>query len=327
LAKKYGRPLAIFFFPEPPYEEEIEKSFRTVPENQINDLSPSMRKILRKAQVMQINLKELNNEINPSKKQIISDLKINENTSPVKFAEQVRSYFNISLEEQKKWKTTEDALKNWRDIFEDNGLFVFKDAFRQENKEISGFCLYDEQFPIIYINNSIPKTRQIFTLFHELFHLLLKINDICLENNSYLNQQIEIKCNKFAGEFLVPTKDLIGNLDDKTITEEKISSFSNLYKVSREVILRKFLDLKKINEQSYKKLVEKWKKDSENKTKGSGGDYYNTKIIYLGMNYLDLVFQRYNQNIITVEQAADYLNTKVKSFSSLEEKFLRRFFT
>ncbi len=66
------------------------------------------------------------------------------------------------------------ALKQWRQAVEDCGVFVFKAAFKQ--KDISGFCLMDESLPVIYLNNSTTKTRQIFSLLHELAHLLLSIN-------------------------------------------------------------------------------------------------------------------------------------------------------
>ncbi|MCP4567564.1 MAG: ImmA/IrrE family metallo-endopeptidase [FCB group bacterium] len=70
----------------------------------------------------------------------------------------------------------------------------------------SGFCLYDETFPVIYINNSQPATRQIFTLFHELAHLLLRTGGIDTPNDEYIQhlqgeaKQIEISCNQFAAE-------------------------------------------------------------------------------------------------------------------------------
>jgi Zn-dependent peptidase ImmA (M78 family) len=42
-------------------------------------------------------------------------------------------------------------------------VFVFKDAFRAE--DYCGFSLFDPVFPLIYVNNSMPKSWQIFTLF------------------------------------------------------------------------------------------------------------------------------------------------------------------
>ena len=47
-----------------------------------------------------------------------------------------------------------------QEVFQAEGLF--------------GFCLQDDEFPIIYLNNSAAKSRQIFSLFHELAHLLLR---------------------------------------------------------------------------------------------------------------------------------------------------------
>ena len=84
--------------------------------------------------------------------------------------ESVRKFLNIGLEEQKKWEDCDTALKKWRNALAKHDIFVFKEAFRDSG--VSGFCLYDKLFPVIFINNSIPKTRQIFTLFHELANLL-----------------------------------------------------------------------------------------------------------------------------------------------------------
>ena len=82
----------------------------------------------------------------------------------------------MSLANQYAWPDDETALKTWRKVLTDAGVFVFKDAFRVEG--YSGFSLYDDEFPIIYVNNSATKTRQIFTLFHELAHLLFHTSGI-----------------------------------------------------------------------------------------------------------------------------------------------------
>ncbi len=74
------------------------------------------------------------------------------------------------------WRNIDEALKEWRQAIYRVGIFVFKDAFREER--FSGFSLYDDVFPIIYVNNSAAKPRQIFTLFHELGHLLFHTSGI-----------------------------------------------------------------------------------------------------------------------------------------------------
>ena len=95
----------------------------------------------------------------------------------------------------------------WRSAFYNCGIYVFKDAFKEE--KFSGFCLYDNQFPVIYINNSMSFSRQIFTLFHELCHIILKTSGIDKTDDDYLNRlsidnkEIETFCNSFDGEFLV----------------------------------------------------------------------------------------------------------------------------
>ena len=50
------------------------------------------------------------------------------------------------------WSSPREALENWRDHVEEKGVFVFKDAFQDDF--IDGFCLFHEQFPVIYLNNS-----------------------------------------------------------------------------------------------------------------------------------------------------------------------------
>jgi len=77
-------------------------------------------------------------------------------------------------------------LKYWRQAVEEAGVFVFKNSFKQ--KDISGFCLRDEDLPIIYLNNSTSKTRQIFSLLHELAHLLLNMNGLSKFDSDYIDR-------------------------------------------------------------------------------------------------------------------------------------------
>ncbi|MFC1781433.1 ImmA/IrrE family metallo-endopeptidase [Planctomycetota bacterium] len=322
----YKRPLALFFFPEPPEEETPKESFRTLPQEEINLLEPRLLYLVRQAKVMQENLRELFDGVNPAKKQVCSDITIHSSDIISHIAKEVREYLGVGLNQQYALATNDKALKYWRDVLETHGLFVFKDAFKDE--ECSGFCLYDNVFPVIYINNSQAEIRQIFTLFHELAHLLFKTGGIDLRHDDYVqkmkgdNKRIEVFCNKFAGEFLVPTKDIQPKIRNQTINDNLLTQLAKKYSVSREVILRKCLDLNHITKAFYKAKVKEW--GLQGGGSGSGGNYYYNKGAYLGSYYIETAFGKYYQGAISKTQLADYLGMKETSLSTLESHMLHR---
>lgn len=335
LAEIYKRPLALFFFPEPPLEAEEKQEFRTLPDFEIENLAADTIYALRQAKAMQLSLQEINNGINPSTKKIFQDISVSSSDDLRKLAEQIRNYLNVTLEEQLTWNDQETALKKWRSAVEEAGIFIFKRSFKQ--REISGFCLIDIEFPIIYLNNSTEKSRQIFTIFHELAHILLQTNGITKSDDRYINslqgenKYIEIFCNKFAAEFLLPNhvfseiiRETIVNVNDN---DKIISKISSDYKVSREVVLRKLLDNNLISQKEYTLKVREWYSEqvgkSQDKNKKSGGDYYANQATYLGENYLKLVFNKYYQGQYDIERVADYLNIKkVATVEKLEQYLL-----
>lgn len=325
----YKRPLALFFFPEPPEEEAPKQSFRTLPQEEIDLMEPNLLYIIRRAKAMQENLRELFNGESPATKKLCGDIKIGVSDSVSTVAIAVRKYLNVGLSKQYALKTNEDALKYWRTLLEEHGIFIFKDAFKDE--ECSGFCLYDKVFPIIYLNNSQPKIRQIFTLFHELAHLLFRTGGVDFRHNDFVqklhgeNKRIEVFCNKFAGEFLVPTADIKTQLQKKKIDDNLLSQLAKKFSVSREVILRKCLDLGYVSQAFYETKVEGWEKerlgrgDSE-----SHGNYYLTHGAYLSSRYVETAFSKYYQGIISKSQLADYFGMKESNVSKFEGYVLNR---
>lgn len=164
----YKRPLAIFFFPEPPNEPSPQQAFRTLPEAEADSLWPDTRYAIREGQSMQLSLNELNYDRNPNERLIFRDVQARLTDNPIALARQVREYLGFTLHMQTTSANEKEALEHWRDAVQDAGVFVFKRSFKQ--KEVSGFCLLDREFPLIYINNSTPASRQTFTLLHELAH-------------------------------------------------------------------------------------------------------------------------------------------------------------
>lgn len=330
LATRYKRPLAVFFFPEPPEEEKIEKSLRALYRDDVNLLTPTVRYLFRKATAFKIYLKEIFSEDLHVQLEKVKWLnkKVDKNIHILAY--DVRKHFNISLETQIKWKDSGEALEKWRDILADNGVYVFKDAFKDEN--ISGFCIYDDHFPIIYLNNSTTKNRQIFTLFHELAHLILHQSQLDTFDDNMKNVRkddawyVEHQCNLFSSNFLVPDDGFI-DLNMKSINDEKIEHFSKMYKVSRDVILKKLLSLNLISDKEYELKITSFRNDfdknKENK-KSAGGDFYKTRVAYLGTSYLSLILNSYYQGKIDLQKASRYLDIKPKTFTGLEDAFLNK---
>ena len=324
LADKFKIPIAVFFFPAPPDVPPIRESFRTLPEPQFEEIPREVRLLLRKAKALQLNLAELNDGRNPAQRLITRDLSFATRVSINDMGRQVREYLGVTLEEQCAWSTNVEALENWRQVLSDVGIFVFKDAFKID--DYSGFCLYDEAFPIIYVNNSSTKTRQIFTLFHELAHLMFHTSGIDTRADEYIPalvddaQRIEILCNRFAARFLVPEEAFEVASKGKPISEDTAAELAKLFNVSRTLIFRIYLDRGLIDDATYTQAALTW--DGQ-RGEGTGGNWYNTKIAYLGRNYINLAFRHYYQNRIDETQLAEYLDTKPRNLNALEEHFAR----
>lgn len=324
IADKLQLPVAAFFLPEPPDWPPIEQSFRTLGSEQFAEIPPRIRLLLHKARGFQIGLDELNDGRNPAQRQIVRDMPLHPTTDPVIVAARIRDYLGVSLEEQLGWKSESDALKAWRKSLHTVGVAVFKDAFGDD--DFCGFCLYDAEFPLIYVNSSNSYTRQIFTLFHELAHLLFQTSGVDKDTGfrSQLTddwQRMETLCNQLAAEILVPHESLMRKTDNERAYKIQAEELSRRYRVSREVILRRILNAGLIKPNEYKATVQQW--SSEPRIKRSGGPtFYVKKLAYLGEEYVSLAFERYYEERINDEELAEFLDIKPKHINMMEQTFL-----
>ena len=326
----YMRPVAIFFFPAIPQESSPRVEFRTLPEEVVDTMPPEIIKVYKRAKVYQLNLKELENQKKVKSPRLLDNFNLTKDSDVFDITQLIRSFLNIDLKTQISWKNKDEAIDEWRNILISFGIYIFKDAFR--NNQFSGFSLYDENHSVIIINNSMPKARQIFTIFHEIAHLLYKAGGVDVLEESFYNRlqsdyySIEQMCNKFAGEFLFPIAEFKNNRP--VFNEENLTKMADIYKVSREVILRKYLDSNLISSEIYKEYTKKWLKEyidlrKAKKESKSGGDHYNNKKAYLGEYYIKLAFSNYYQGKIDIEILANYLNVKVGNIPTFEGYLLR----
>lgn len=327
--KVFKRPLAVFFLPAPPDEIPPAREFRTLPDVDLQTLHADTYLQVRKAHAYQITLKEVFEGRSPSGRHISQESPLNMHGSVETQARAVRKTLGISLDDQLGWKSDDVALKRWREALEALGIFVFKAPFKQ--KDISGFCLLDPDFPLIYLNNSATKTRQIFSLLHELAHLLLNVSGISKFETSYVSRlpaaerRIEQFCNKIAAEILIPSDDFAHQIaglprNAESVQDHLYATLASRYGVSREAVLRRLLDMERVSQSFYEQKAKLW---SSQKKAATGGDWYASQNAYLSDRLAREVIGRHYRNQISVEQASEFLGIKAKNFAGLEQRILQ----
>ncbi len=328
LASLFKRPVALFFFSVPPQESTAETEFRSATALAPGTLEPDTRVAVRQGRAWQQSLRELAG-MNREDRFILRAFHAPEGAvTPEALAERVREFIAVPLSEQFAWRSGEHAFRRWRAAVEGVGVFVFKRSFKQT--DISGYCLHDEQFPIIVINNSTAFVRQTFTLFHELAHLLFRVSGITHEQAAGIlsaTTPVEVACNRFAAHFLVPTEGFPWEqIGSGSRLSQSVINIAEQYSVSRLVVLRRLYDASAIDADAYQRLSAEWSAGYFARRGGeaSGGSYYASQTAYLGDAYLSLAFDRLHSGRISVAELADHLNIKARNIEKLEETFLSR---
>jgi len=322
-----NQPIALFFRPTPPSVKPLPRDFRTLPRESKIPISHETRKVIREIQdKQQIFIDLLDDKIDNEMVGLFQDL-----SDPERTAQKVREMFNITLEQQSSWNSEYTAFKEWRKILEKNGFLVFQ--YKMPVTEIRGFSISDKVAPVIITNKNDHIRSQIFTLFHELAHILFNNGGLCIPERWGLSgtdevARTEIYCNHFSGAFLVPHDFLMLHRylkDDQEITIEKerpIGGIAKSFWVSKEVIIRRLVIFNKIPKSDYQAWREA-RSGSPLVTGGGGGgtgrDIANECIGRHGNNYTAQVLNSFRKEKITYVDIATSLNIKTKYIPRLEK--------
>jgi transcriptional regulator with XRE-family HTH domain len=145
LAGYYKRPLAAFFLPEPPEEPPPPKDFRTLPGEDTLPLSPKTRLALRRARRLQSLTKELNGDLPGHIADRIGSASLSDD--PESLAAEVRNRFGVTSQVQFGWEKDIEALDQWREQVERQGVLVFQMSWPLEDAR--AFSIADGDIPVI----------------------------------------------------------------------------------------------------------------------------------------------------------------------------------
>jgi Zn-dependent peptidase ImmA (M78 family) len=171
-------------------------------------------------------------------------------------------------------------------VLENIGVLVFQ-ATKIPTSELRGLSVFEEHFPIIVVNRKDAQSARIFTLMHELVHLLSRTAGICdtAGFSELTSFEIELKCSHIAAQVLVPENvlktnaaymQLMQNWNDNLVRQIADSFF-----VSREVIIGRLLAIKSISFDFYQRKIQQYTDEyfkyfMSNSNKASG----NNKTIF-----------------------------------------------
>ena len=327
LADRYKRPLLTFFLPKPPVEEPLTADFRTMDSIVVEELDSPTRLALRRAKALQGSLPSLFGE--EKLDQGLLRLRAEEYDTAEELVASVREVLDITVEDQLRWKDAYAALNQLRSRLELNGVFVFQLSLTS----IRGFALYEPDYPVIGLSSKDKPQGRLFTLLHELCHLLYRDSDLFL--NPYTerllgeHKETERVCNEFAAQFLLPKEAFekaIKHLPKHGYVKEgEIGQLAKKFCVGRIVVVRRLHDLQYVNRSFYlekqKQYASQYSNQLNEPNKGEGGPgHYRKKISQLGRTYLSGVFEQVESGNLPLLEASQLIGVKIDNFEKLAAK-------
>jgi len=183
---------------------------------------------------------------------------INPDFSTNDISMKIREIFSIETPFKNKTAYSNKAFNYFRNKIESKGVMVLQ----IENisiKEIRGISLNYEILPIIAVNKNDSDRAKVFTLFHEMAHLVRRTSNLCLIDFNEREDEEEKICNNLAANILIPEITLDSIIKGKDLSDDRIiTNLSDRYAVSKFVIIKRLYDLNKIDFVLYKSKYEKY---------------------------------------------------------------------
>lgn len=337
LAKRYRRPPLFFFLPELPIEMDTQEltDFRVIEFARYKEYSPNLRYEIRYVLEKREELIELFEEL-----ELQEFLKpthfFKPNANPEKAGDQLRKYLGLNSSIQSKWRNTDTAFRELRQVLERHSVLAFNTNIHYARKidleEMRGFAISKSPFPIIGIN-SADKKGKVFSLAHEFFHILMGHKGVSHRVKPRLMSEYnpsEIYCNHAAGAFLVPHEELMKVALVRDILDNRYAQFSvddlfqiaRSFGVSRSVISRRLHIGGFITDRQFQEHLESIGQLTIPDSSSVSEVRIPGRIRVVSQNgklYTNAVITAFNIGSISLTDATRYLNTKTSTIHQLRD--------
>ncbi|WP_437757192.1 ImmA/IrrE family metallo-endopeptidase [Sorangium sp. So ce1389] len=334
LAEIYKRPLAVFFLPSPPRDFSAMRDFRRITPLHPSAPSPALSYNMRLAWERREFALELNEDDGTASP---IDVKAELTENPEAVGARIRSWLGVSIDEQFSWPNDHAAFSAWEMAFERRGVMLFQTA-KVPSAEVRGFSIGADVLPVVVVNGKDTPLGRIFTMFHELSHILLRDSVICdLSEDASRRSDItdvEVFCNKVAAAALIPTASI--ELDP-TVAQHSSSArwrdtdlvrIARKYSVSKEAMLRRLVDLGHASREYYReKRVEFEAQYAGIDQERRGGGPVPQHVLVLkrnGLCFSRMIISALKQGRITSHDVYNHLGLKPKYIDDIDIELLHK---
>ncbi|MFO8066891.1 MAG: ImmA/IrrE family metallo-endopeptidase [Bacteroidales bacterium] len=320
IAKKFHIPFGYFFLNELPERESPIPHFRTKEGDTFkpsDNLLETIETLMRRQEWIEDILLDWGEEKLNFASSVTLDTPIEETVDII------RKILNIENGWARDMPTWTNAFRFLRERTEEAKIFTVVNGVVNNNtrrkldvNEFRGFVLYNDIAPFVFINNNDAISGKIFTIVHEIVHILLgKSASFDLRELQSSDNEIELYCNKCTAEFLVPKADLLKEFDQ---TGLDYNLLAGIFKVSSIVIARRLLDLGKITKKEFHEFYRDHIAQDYKVQKGNGGNFYNTVPTRLSKRFISIITKAAHRNDILYRDAFKITGLKADTFDKLE---------
>ncbi len=328
LGKLYRRPIAVFYLDVPPTTFRPMHDYRRLPGEVAGNESPTLHLQVRRAYERREIALDLYGSLGEPLPGVPLTARLSDDPEVV--ATRIREVLGVPLEMQIGWRDEREAFNAWRGTLENYGILVFQ-MVKVAVGEARGFSITDTPLPVIVVNRRDSLRGRIFTLFHELTHVLLRDGGLCdLEEEEARrdrsDQEVEVFCNGVAAAALLPRPALLGHAVVQrrgggrvTWPDDDLLALARDFKVSREAVLRRLLTVGRTTADFYQTKRRQFLKELRLAPKKGGFVTPDREALSTaGRLYVRLVLQGYYQEKITSSDVSDYLSVRLNHLGKIE---------
>lgn len=288
-ANATSTPLGYFFLEQPPIEELPIPHYRTIEAGGREQPSPDLIETLHMMQRRQDFMRDYFERYVGESLSFVGSYS---GTLVEELADKINQILEIDTGWAKSQRTYQDALNYLIDRCESkrimvmiNGIVGFNTSRVLDVEEFRGFVLVDNIAPLIFINGADAKSAQIFTLIHEIAHIVMGSSAVVEASPlNKVDEDTEKLCNSAAAEFLCPRTAFQSAWQTHCDDREVYKTLANIFKVSPIVIGRRAKDLDIITKTEFFEFYSNYIKEIQSTSPPSnpGGNFYNNARIRLG---------------------------------------------